>query len=203
MISAPAPVRRAGQLTDADADPDAVVAAAISGDDRALSELFRACQPRLVRYLRGQAPAVADDLAGEVWIAVAIGLPTFVGDANGFRSWLFTIARRRVIEHRRRVLRRRTDPVPADRFDARPAIGRAADPAGFVVERLCAQDAVDMLVARLSPHQAQVVLLRVLDDLDVFEVAEIMERTPASVRVLQHRALKRLAERILSTVAAE
>ena len=40
--------------------------------------------------------------------------------------------------------------------------------------------------------QAEVVLLRVIGGLSVEQVAEIMDRRPGSVRVLQHRALKRL-----------
>jgi RNA polymerase sigma-70 factor (ECF subfamily) len=45
----------------------------------------------------------------------------------------------------------------------------------------------------LSPDQAEVVLLRVLGGLPVAEVAKIVEKKPGTVRVLQHRALRRLA----------
>jgi hypothetical protein len=40
---------------------------AIAGEPDALSEIFRAYQPRLLRYLRAQEPGMADDLAAEVW----------------------------------------------------------------------------------------------------------------------------------------
>ena len=46
--------------------PD-VVQAAGRGEHWALSELFRAYQPALLRYLRAQAPGVADDLASGAW----------------------------------------------------------------------------------------------------------------------------------------
>ncbi|MGH9055101.1 MAG: RNA polymerase sigma factor [Acidimicrobiales bacterium] len=50
----------------------------------------------------------------------------------------------------------------------------------------------------LTPAQAEVVLLRVLADLDVGQVAAIVGRRPGAVRVLQHKALQRLAKSIPS-----
>jgi RNA polymerase sigma-70 factor, ECF subfamily len=181
--------------------PD-VLAAAGKGEDWALSELFRAYQPSLIRYLRAQEPRVADDLAGEVWVAVARGLWRFSGDEAGFRSWLFTIARRRLIEHRRRAARRRTDPLPPEHFEIDPH-DLADDPAWLVIAQLESQAAVDMLVSDLPPDQAEAVLLRVVGGFDVTEVARLMGRTPGSVRVLCHRALRRLATRFAGGVPAE
>jgi DNA-directed RNA polymerase specialized sigma24 family protein len=48
----------------------------------------------------------------------------------------------------------------------------------------------------LPPDHAEVVLLRVLGDLDAAHVAEVMGRSVSWVRVTQHRALRRLAERV-------
>jgi len=187
-------------------DPDAIVAAASTGEEWALTELFRAFQPGLLRYLRSREPVAADDLAGEVWLAVARQLPHFVGDERQFRCWLFTIAHNRLNDHRRRAARRRTDPMPPEGFhaciDPRRA-GGAGDPAASVVEQLCSQDAVDLLVGGLPPVQADVVLLRVVAGLDVVEVARILNRSPGSVRVLQHRALRRLATRPKTAVVTE
>ena len=45
----------------------------------------------------------------------------------------------------------------------------------------------------LPPEQADVILLRVVEGLDVEEVAKALGRPPATVRSLQHRALRRLA----------
>jgi RNA polymerase sigma-70 factor (ECF subfamily) len=182
---------------------DATVAAAISGEHWALTQLFRVYQPMLLRYLRSQVPAIAEDLASEVWVAVARRLGRFVGDEPGFRGWLFTIARCRVIEHHRRVGRRRTDPVPTERLDRASVEPDGGDPARLVSDRLSARDAVDVVVASLPPDQAEVVLLRVVAGLDVAEVSRIMGRTPGSVRVLCHRGLRRLATRLSVEVLAQ
>jgi RNA polymerase sigma-70 factor (ECF subfamily) len=50
------------------------------------------------------------------------------------------------------------------------------------------------LVARLPPHQAEVILLRVVAGLDTETVAHMVARTPGAVRVAAHRGLRRLAE---------
>ena len=180
-----------------------LLGAAITGEQDALTDIFRAYQPRLLRYLKAQEPRMAEDLAAETWLAVARGLPRFQGDETAFRGWLFTIARNRLIEHRRRAARRRTEPLPHDRLDGPVERGIGGDPAWLVVEQLGVEETVEMLVGGLPPDQAEVVLLRVLGAFDVTEVARIMGRTPGSVRVLCHRALKRLAAKMTQEALAE
>lgn len=164
--------------------------AARQGDRSAAERLYHAYQPMLLRYLRSQEPRVAEDIAGEVWLAAAKALPGFEGDEGGFRSWLFTVARRRVIEHRRRGLRRRTDPVDPDSF---LETAGATDAADLATDAVDAQRAVDQMVRHLSPEQSEVLILRVVADLSAAQVAELMGRQEDWVRTTQHRALKRLA----------
>jgi len=189
--------------TTRDLDFPALLAAAVQGEQRALTEIYRAYQPRLLRYLSAQEPGMADDLASDTWLAVARGLGRFRGDEAGFRGWIFTIARHRVIEHRRRNMRRRTEPLPHDRLDGPVERGLGGDPAWLVVEQLGVRETVEMLVAGLPADQAEAVLLRVLGGFDVAEVARIMGRSPGNVRVLCHRALKRLAARMSQEALAE
>jgi RNA polymerase sigma-70 factor (ECF subfamily) len=174
---------------------DAVVEAAARGEHAALTELFRAYQPMLLRYLRNQGADVADDVASEVWIAVARNLPRFVGDEVGFRRWLFTIARCRLIEARRKQARQRTTAAPSEWLDRPGSQPGQGDPAAVVVDQLSAREAIEAVVAGLTPDQAEVVVLRIVAGFDVAEVAAIMDRSPSSVRVLCHRALHRLKAR--------
>jgi RNA polymerase sigma-70 factor (ECF subfamily) len=172
----------------------AVVYAAQHGDQAALTLLFRELQPRLLRFLRAQAPQAADDLAGEVWLNFAHVFPKFTGDEIGLRALVFTIARRRLTDHIRAVGRRRTDAAGDSTSFAAYATTETSD--DQALSNLGAQQATDLIVAALNPEQAEVVLLRVLGDLDVDQVAEITGRSANWVRVTQHRALRRLAERI-------
>lgn len=179
-----------GEVPTAPRPFPALLQRAAEGDQTAASALFAEYHPRLLRFLRGLEPRAADDLAGEVWLAVARGLPGFEGDAGDFTAWLFTIARNRLADHRRTAARRRTDPV-AEVEDLTATA--AADPADHAIDRWSAADAVALVAEHLPPEQAEVVLLRVVGGLDVAQVAEIVGRTPGWVRVNQHRALQRLA----------
>jgi RNA polymerase sigma-70 factor (ECF subfamily) len=53
----------------------------------------------------------------------------------------------------------------------------------------------------LAPDQAEVIFLRVLAGLDVEDVAAVLGKTPGAVRVLQHRALRRLREQLATELA--
>jgi RNA polymerase sigma-70 factor, ECF subfamily len=163
-----------------------VLSAAQAGAEWAVGALYRDLHPPLLRYLRANEPSEAEDLASEVWLDVAGGLARFEGDESAFRSWLFTIARRRLIDLRRRRARRRTDLVPLERLSER------ADP----IDPLSIVDSEGALacLAALPAEQAEVVLLRVVAELDSNEVAAVMGKKPGTIRVMQKRALERLAE---------
>ena len=163
------------------------------GDRYAVEELFGEIQPRLLRFLRSQESRFADDLAAEVWLAVAGGISRFDGDWDDFRAWIFAIARRRLADHRRTAVRRRTDVVGVEVFEDRPACDTTEKTA---LDKISGQQAAALITAVLSGDQAEVLLLRVLADLDVDQVAAIMQRSPNWVRVTQHRAMQTLAKRL-------
>jgi RNA polymerase sigma-70 factor (ECF subfamily) len=175
---------------------EAVLAAAAGGDDAAFGILWRDLQPGLLRYLNAMAPGAGEDLASETWLRVVRGLDRFTGDERAFRAWVFTVARHRVVDRWRRRVRRHDEPVPLDALVDLPA---ADDPAGAAVDAISSRAAV-ALITTLPPDQAEVVLLRVVAGLEVAEVAAITGKRPGNVRVLAHRALRRLAERLTDDV---
>jgi RNA polymerase sigma-70 factor (ECF subfamily) len=144
--------------------------------------------------LRGQAADVADDVASETWIAASRGLRAFSGDADAFRAWLFTIARHRLIDARRSA-KRQVPTVSADAaiFDS-AALAMSTEDAAL--HAVAGDEAVRRIVALLPADQAEAILLRVVADLSVEQVAAIIGKRPGTVRVLQSRGLKRLAERL-------
>jgi RNA polymerase sigma-70 factor (ECF subfamily) len=169
-----------------------VLTAAKTGAEWAIGALYRELQPSLERYFRAQAPTEVEDLASEVWLDAAAALGRFEGDEAAFRRWLFTIARRRLIDHRRREVRRRAVQGPLE--ECAPPDG-VDDPEAQAVAA-SETDAAIALIASLPTDQAEVVLLRVIAGLDVADVAAIVGKKPGTVRVLQHRALTRLSEEI-------
>ena len=191
-------VDRPERRTDADGEFSSILAAAQGGEEWAAAALFRDLHPRVMRFLRARDAHVAEDLASEVWVAVATSLGDFQGDERGFGAWVFTIARRRLIDHFRTSTRRRTDVADDETF-AELAAPEATEL--LALDRVAGADAAAWVASVLSPEQADVVLLRVLGDLEAEQVGELMGRSANWVRVTQHRALRKLAERLDSHVA--
>ena len=163
-----------------------------AGEGTALGFLFRDLHPRILRYLQTLEPSEAEDLASDTWLDVSAGLGRFGGDERALRAWAFTIARRRLVDLRRRRMRRPTVATEAERLEE---IGPTGDVEDEAMTELATGSALKR-IARLSPEQAEVVLLRVLGGLSVEDVARLIDKRPVTVRVIQHRALRRLARQL-------
>ena len=174
------------------AAPEDSLAGAARGDQAAIAMLYRALHPLLLRYLRHHVGRGAEDVASEVWLGLAPQIAEFTGTFDEFRALMFTVARRRAVDSYRQA-GRRPATVAFDEL-LTPAFDRAdsADTETEAIAELTAQDAVDALVRNLPAEQAEIVLLRVLGDLDVEQVATIVGMSKGAVRVAQHRALQRL-----------
>ncbi len=170
-----------------------LLAGAQAGDDEAVRALYSELHPRLLRFLVATEPRVAEDLAAEVWLGVAQGIGRFEGDRDDFVAWTFSIARRRLADHRRRAARRRTEVAAPETFET---IADQVDSERLAVGHVDGAAAAALITRLLPPAQAEVVLLRVLADLDVEHVARMLGQTPNWVRVNQHRAMRRLAAQL-------
>ena len=161
-----------------------VLAAAQAGAAWAFDQLYRELSPSVTGYLRMHGALEPDDLASETFIGVFTGLGAFAGDEGALRAWVFTIAHRRLVDDWRRRSHR---PHLADHG------GEGADGVGGDVEEeaLTALGSVGVrdICAALPDDQRAVLLLRILADLTVEQVAAVMDRSPASVKALQRRGL--------------
>jgi len=133
-----------------------VLRAAAAGDEGAFERLWHDLQPRLLRYFGVIAPGTAEDLASETWLAVIGAIGCFQGNEPAFRAWVFTIARHKVLDWRRRAARRGTEDLPANGL-----IEQAApdDPAADALERFSTRAALAE-VATLPADQAEAIVLR-------------------------------------------
>lgn len=162
-----------------------------TGDEAAIAAIYRRQHGRLLRVLRAEVGDAAEDVASQTWLEVFSGLPRFQGDEQGFRSLLFTIARRRVADHRRTRWRRPATPVAPETLHERLDAAGPIDES--VIAGLDGAAVTKRLEEILGRDAAEIVLLRVVAGLGVDEVARIVGRSPGAVRVQQHRALRKLA----------
>ncbi len=174
---------------------DATLRLAIKGDETCFAELWRALNPRLERFLYAQGAMgdpPASDVASETWLQVVRDLPRFKGDYSEFRSWLYQIARNRMVDAARAKSRRPIASVDIDEMDRWATL---EDLAVGVANRTEIKAIIEK-IRGLPAAQSEVLMLRIVADLSVEETARAMKKSPNAIRVLAHRALTSLREEI-------
>jgi RNA polymerase sigma factor (sigma-70 family) len=170
-------------------DFPSVLVAARTGADWAWTKLYRDLAPSLLRYFRCYSAENAEDLVGEVFLHVVRDLPGFGGGEDQFRTWVFTIARRRLVDQWRRAGRRREDPWSDDLPIPVTARGEVEED---VLARL-SERRVRTVLARLTPAQRDVLFLRIIAGLSIAETAQVLGNTPGGVKSLQVRGLEAIS----------
>lgn len=169
------------------AEFDGVIAAARHHEPWALERLYRDLAPMVLGYLRVQGARDPEDVASEVFVSLVRGVSRFEGDERQFHSWMFTIVHSRLNDERRKLARRRTHLVAPEEL---PGVAAGDDPDDEAIARADAW--ARRLLAGLTPDQRTVVVLRILADLPVAEVARITGKRAGAVKTLQRRALRAL-----------
>jgi RNA polymerase sigma-70 factor (ECF subfamily) len=167
-----------------------IVDAAKAGDESALSELYLLYFPRVYRYILARTGNSydAEDLAEEVFMKVLDAIKRFEWREVPFSAWLFRIAHNAVISQRRKDTARGksgplTDGLPVD----------SAGPEELVASRLALNEVMEAS-QRLPEAQRQVIALRFGAGLSVAETARAMGKGEGNVKVIQHKAIKKLRE---------
>lgn len=140
--------------------------------------------PAVLGWFRSHRMADPEGLTGDVFVSVARGLASFEGDDDALRRWVFTIARNRRVDAIRQSQRRPIE-VGGDvaALDSDLVDEPAADPIDPVLIGA---------LGRLTEEQREVVVLRIVADLPIADVAEITGRSPGSVKMLAARGLEAL-----------
>lgn len=158
------------------------IGAARHGNQDAWAEIYQELVGPVTGYLLRAGVKEADDVAAEVFLQVARDIHSFEGGHDSFRSWVFVIAHRRMIDWRRAAARR----------PSMSPTGVADQPGGDVEQE--ALEALEftslpVILDQLTDDQREVLALRVVADMSVEETARIMGRRVGAVKSLQHRAL--------------
>lgn len=165
--------------------------AARRGESWAFDELFRQWSRPLSAFVAGRGVVDVDDVVSEILLAVFRSIDQFSGSEAGFRAWVFRIARNKIADSFRRAGRQ---PVTIPLADELEVTG------GDVEDDALAQlgrDRVEALLGDLTDDQCEVLLLRIVADLTVAQIADLMGRRVGAVKQLQRRALRRLERRLL------
>ena len=175
----------------ADVDGErAVVDAAKTGDEAALTELYRLYYPRVYRYILARMgnPYDAEDLTEEVFLRVLDAIERFQWREAPFSAWLFRIAHNAVISQRRKEgARGRSSPL----IEALPVDSQGPEE---MVENRLAINEIMKAAETLPEAQRRVIGLRFAAGLTVAETARAMNKGEGNVKVIQHKAIAKLRE---------
>jgi RNA polymerase sigma factor (sigma-70 family) len=169
-----------------------VLEAARVGAEWAWRALYEDLAPQLARYTTACRVSDPGATVGEVFLRAVEGVRSFEGDERAFRAWIFRIARNLVLDEHRKALRRRTDTVPAEVLVGLSPVGDVEQEA----LRSLSEQRVRAILDTLTPEQREVLLLRILGDLTVEEVAFVVGKRPGAVKALQARGLAAIRRNI-------
>jgi len=165
----------------------ALIAEAADGDQRALRELAGIVVPFVDHYCRihlGTTPAarqVAQGISGKILKT----LPSYLRSRAPFWGYVYGVTARAVADAQRYTSPEHSDPVHM--FEGPPG-QQLVDPGRA--------RSVAQLLAALPSEQREVLILRVPLRLTVEDTAKIVGISPATVRLIQHRALNRLRQEL-------
>lgn len=159
-----------------------------AGDERAATQIVERHANTVARYVASLGVRdVVQEVVQDTFVRAFGSIDTFRGDSS-LRTWLFTIARRLVLDRRRSRRRQRETAELQDgdlstEYDALDSL--VAEEAHTKMRR-----AID----RLTPTQREVFVLRVNDGLSYREIADVVGTTEGAARVHYHNALRQVKE---------
>ena len=171
---------------------EVLIKRASQGDKQAFGVLYENYMDQIYRYIyyRVANSFEAEDLTENVFLNAWQAMPKLATkdeSLQNFRAWLYRIAHNVVVDHHR-------SNNPAISLDE--ALSLSDPTAGPESATQANQDSQQLAAAinNLEPNLQQVLVCRFINQLSHSETAEIMKIEPGYVRVLRHRALKKMAE---------
>lgn len=161
-----------------------------SGDQRSASVLVERHAGSVARFVVSLGERErTEELVQDTFVRAFQAIGSFRSESL-FRTWLFTIAKRLVLDHRRSE-RRRRDVVELQE-DHLVASYDALD--ALVGDERMQQ--VRAAMQGLTPMQREVFTMRVMEGLPYEEIAQVVGSSAGACRVHYHNALKTIRERV-------
>ncbi|MBN1310463.1 MAG: sigma-70 family RNA polymerase sigma factor [Anaerolineae bacterium] len=155
----------------------------------AIGELYNRHWPAVFRYLyyRVGDRQAAEDLTAEVFARMLEALPRYRPTGVPFKAWLFQIARNLAVDHFRKVGKRVA--VSLDPEMENQMVNHLEESPHARVERNLTNERLQSALATLNPDQRDVVIMRIIGEMPIREVAQALGKSEDAVKALQRRGL--------------
>ena len=171
------------------------------GDGAAFEILYARHRQGLYRFLLGLSgkPELADEVFQDTWLSLIRSTSQPQGRAT-FRTWLFQIARNRLIDHWRK---HGVHQPLHDSYDEQlHAIGDETNDPEQLLNLSRDNQRLESALQTLPADQREVFLLRAHGDLDLAQIASLtetpLETVKSRLRYAQHKLRRLLAEEVLT-----
>jgi RNA polymerase sigma factor (sigma-70 family) len=169
----------------------------------AWEDFYRVYDDLIRRFVvaQGMPYCEVEDCVQEVWSEVAIRLTKFnrPADRPGLRAWLYTLVRSKAANAFRKRAREPVANLDEMIREGREPDDRSADPAALherAWEKAVLQSVFEQLQSEMSPTNARIMQMRLIDQRSVADVAAELNMAPVVVHARQHRILKKLRARV-------
>lgn len=144
-------------------------------------------------FLKVSDKAAAEDITHEVFLRAWQNIGSYNDQGHPFSSWLYQIARNKVIDYYRTKRNNVSlENIAEDSIQVAPAIAENLDLQSSFQQ-------VKAAISQLNEEQQNVIILRFIEEKSSSEIAEIIGKSEGAVRIIQHRALNKLRELLQSS----
>ena len=149
-----------------------------------LASLYEEYYDKIARYIfiRIGDRTEAEDLASEVFLRALRSLGSYRSQSERMRAWLFRIAHNLVVDHLRKMSKRRGESLDGMEIPDEFCLEE-------VVERNSQIEILSRALERLTPAQREVIGLRFFAGLSSAEVGTILGKSGGAVREMQRAGL--------------
>jgi len=146
-------------------------------------------------YVRIGNRTEAEDLAGEVFLKALESLKSYKERGIPMQAWLFRIAHNLVVDHLRKMTKRKT--VPIDTVIDTVPVEAEADPV-TVAENNIELKRVTKAMEQLTGEQREVLELRFFGGLTSKETGGILNKSDGAVREMQRAGIEKLRKLLVT-----
>ncbi len=173
-----------------------LIESAKRGESLSFSALYDHYLPPIYRfvYLKVSNREMTVDLTHEVFLSAWQNLASYKSQGFPFSSWLYQIARNKVIDH----YRLQRDHSTLEEVDSNFIKAEFALEA--YIDQEITLEGVKEAIRQLTSDQQDVLIMKFIEDLSHEEIARVLEKSEGAVRLIQHRALKELKKMFGSDV---
>jgi len=175
-----------------------LISDAVKGRPSAFGSLYDHYHSKIYRFVLVKVShrEEAEDLTHQVFLSAWQNIATYKYRGSPFGSWLYQIARNKIIDH----YRAKRPAVELENADEEYFLSSDED-LDSSIDASLNMEQVMSAIRELKPLYQDVIIMRFVEELSPKEVAAALGKTEGAVKLLQHRALKELKKLLTVKIA--